>query len=267
MTEKYDFEIGEEGLDYDILDKAYNDMTQRCMLKNGLIKDMHVLDVGSGAGVMTAWIAKQVGPNGRVTAIDNSPEQLALVSKRAEQLGLNNISTQVCSAYELTTLNKEFDAVYCRFLLHHLHSPRKAIDTFYQILKTGGVYFAQEGIIHSMWAYPESFAWRGYQPTLPDPTSVIEGQGRDGDFGMKLYFACKQSGFTIRDCHLDQPILSTKEQKQGVLSGLIAFKNTALAQGMTESEWQEKYDETFRMINDPNQVIAYYGSCFVAGVK
>lgn len=267
MTENYDFEIGDDGLDYDILDKTYNDSTQDWILKNGLKDGMHVIDVGSGAGVMTAWIAEKVGPSGHVTAIDNSPEQLACVSKRADQLGIKNISTQVCSAYELAQLNKEFDAVYCRFLLHHLHSPRKAIESFYHILKPGGIYFGQEGIIHSMWAYPDTFAWQGYQPTLPNPASITEGQDRDGDFGMKLPFNCMKSGFTVKDCHLKQPILWTKEQKHGILSGLIAFKKTALEQGMTESDWQEKYNETVRVIDDPKQVIAFYGSCFVAAVK
>lgn len=267
MTEKYDFDIGKDGLDYDILDESYNSRTQAHLLKNGLRRDMHVLDVGSGAGVMTAWIAEQVGPDGSVTAIDNSQEQLALVTKRAEQLGLNNITTLVCSAYELTKLNKTFDAVYCRFLLHHLHSPRKAIDTFYQVLKPGGLYFGQEGIIHSMWAYPDTFAWRGYQPLLPQPGTVVEGDDRDGDFGMKLPFACKKSGFTIKDCQLEQPILWTKKQKQGILPGLVAFKNTALEQGITENEWQEKYNETIKIIEDPDQIIAFYGSCFVAAMK
>ncbi len=267
MTEKYDFDIGEGGLDYDILDKTYSAMTQALMLKNGLKSGMHVLDVGSGAGVMTTWIAEQVGVNGSVTAIDNSPEQLTLVSKRASQLGLKNISTQVCSAYELTKLKREFDVIYCRFLLHHLYSPRKAINTFYEALKPGGIYFGQEGIIHSMWAYPDTFAWRGYEPIRQNPAISIEGEDRDGDFGMKLPLVCKQSGFTIKDCCLDQPILWTKQQKQGILAGLLAFKNTALEQGMTESDWQEKYKETLRIIDDPSQVIAFYSSCFIAAVK
>ena len=118
-----------------------------------------------------------------------------------------------------------------------------------------------------MWTYPSTNAWYGYQPDLPAPESINEGNERDGDFGMKLFNTCKKSGFTIKDCQLDQPLLWTKEQKQGVLSGLIAFKNTALKQGMTEQEWQGKYDETIRIISDPNQIIAFYGSCFIAAKK
>lgn len=267
MAEKYDFEIGDSGLDYDILDSTFNDKTQLLILKNGLQPGMNVLDVGSGAGVMTCWFAQQVGPSGTVTAIDNSPEQLKMVEARAAKLGLNNIKTIVLSAYDLSELNQCFDVVYCRFLLHHLHSPRKAIKGFYQVLKPEGFYFGQEGIIHSMWSYPASKAWQGYQPVLPSPDKVVEGDDRDGDFGMKLLFACRQHGFRIQDCQLDQPILWTKEQKQGMLLGLVAYKQTALEQGMSEQEWEENYNETVRIIDDPNYVMGFYGSCFVAAVK
>ncbi len=96
------------------------------VLKEG----MHVLDIGCGAGVMTSWIAKQVGPNGSVVAIDNSAEQLQVTNKNIEKAKHKNVKTQVLSAYDIMKLDKKFDAVYCRFLLHHLHSPRLAIQMF-----------------------------------------------------------------------------------------------------------------------------------------
>lgn len=267
MAEKYDFEIGESGLDYDILDATFNEKTQKLILKNGLKAGMHVLDVGAGAGVMTCWLAQQVGSTGTVTAIDNSPEQLSVVKARASSLGLDNIKTIVLSAYDLSELDQLFDVIYCRFLLHHLHSPRKAINGFYQALKPGGLYFGQEGIIHNMWSYPASKAWQGYQPVLPPPDEINEGVDRDGDFGMKLLFSSQQAGFRILDCQLDQPILWTQEQKQGVLPGLVAFKSTALNQGMSEQEWEDNYAETVRIVNDPKYVMGFYGSCFVASMK
>lgn len=265
--EKYDLEVGDEGLSYDILDESYNPSTQKFLLDAGLSPGMKVLDVGCGAGVMTAWLANQVGKDGHVTAVDNSPEQLMVTQRRIEKEQLSNVMTKVVSAYDIGDLQEKYDLIYCRFLLHHLHSPRKAIKTYYDNLKDGGIYVGEEGIISHMFAYPATFAWQGYMPNLNSPDQEEEGKGRDGDIGMKLFYECKKVGFQIINCGLVQPILWKESQKIKLLEGLEAYKQTDLDQGTTEEEWQRKYDETIRFSKDPNQIIGFYGSFQVAGVK
>lgn len=265
--DKYDFEIGEEGLDYDILDASYNPSTQAFILEAGLKPGMKVLDVGCGAGVMTAWFAKQVGPQGMVTAIDNSEDQLNVTIRRLKAEHISNVNTRVLSAYDIGQLNEKYDFIYCRFLLHHLHSPRNTVKIFYENLKPNGIYVGEEGIISSAFAYPPTFAWKGYIPELKLPAKEIDGQDRDGDFGMKLFYYSKHAGFDILNCKLVQPVLWKKEQKKGLLAGLKAYKKTDLEHGTTEEEWQKKYDETVRIINDDSQMIAFYGSCQVAALK
>ena len=265
--EKYDFDIGEEGLSYDLLDESYNTSTQKFLLDAGLKQGMKVLDVGCGAGVMTSWIAKQVGKDGHVTAIDNSPEQLSVTQKRIKNDKLSNVTTKTLSAYDINNLGEKYDLIYCRFLLHHLHSPRKAIKAYYDHLVDGGIYVGEEGIISHMFAYPPTFAWQGYMPNLVPPAQETEGTGRDGYIGMKLFYECKNSGFEIINCGLNQPILWKESQKMKLLEALNAFKQTDLEQGTTEEEWQKKYDETVRFSKDDNQIIGFYGSFQVAGVK
>ena len=215
-VEKYDFEIG-EGLDYDILDKSFNPTTQAFILKSGLVPGMNVLDVGCGAGVMTTWLAKQVGVKGSVTAIDNSDEQLNVTISRIKTENLSNVKTKVMSAYDIAQLNEKFDLIYCRFVLHHLHSPRKTLKLFFEMLKPHGTYVGEEGIISSAFAYPPTFAWQGYMPTFKREEEEDDGIDRDGDIGMKLLYLSKKAGFEILDSRLVQPVLWTKEQKQGLL--------------------------------------------------
>lgn len=266
-NEKYEFEIGDNGLDYDILDTQYNHSTQAFILKAGLKAGMTVLDVGCGAGVMTAWLAKQVGPMGQVIAVDNSEEQLGVTRRRIKKDALDNVDTQVLSAYEIDKLKTEFDFIYCRFLLHHLHSPRHAIQHYYDNLKTGGIYIGEEGVMHMAFAYPPSFAWHGYGLTANTPDDEKEGNSRDGDIGIKLFYECQEAGFTVQDCGMVHPLLWKKEQKDMLLAGLTAFKKTDLSNGMTEEEWQNKYDETERLIKDNKQLIGFYGSCQIAAKK
>lgn len=266
-NEIYDLTIPEEGLDYDILDRSFNPTTQSFILAAGLKPGMKVLDVGCGAGVMTAWLAKQVGSTGSVTAIDNSEEQLKVTEKRLQLENLTHVSTKVLSAYDIGQLKSQYDFIYCRFLLHHLHSPRNTIKIFYDNLQPNGIYIGEEGIIGAAFAYPGSFAWQGYSLSDKHPSQEMDGKDRDGDFGIKLLYYAKQAGFSIHDCKLVQPLLWNKEQKQGLLAGLLAYKQTDLKHGTTESEWQKKYDETQRLINDDNQIIGFYGSCQIAAVK
>jgi SAM-dependent methyltransferase len=265
--EEYEFEIGEEGLQYDILDTHYNNTTQSFILNAGIKPGMTVLDVGCGAGVMTAWLAKQVGPMGQVFAVDNSEAQLNVTLQRIKKEGLDNVKTEVLSAYEITKLNTEFDLIYCRFLLHHLHSPRRAIQTYFDNLRDGGLYIGEEGIMNMAFSYPPTFAWEGYEMEKTSPSEEKEGDDRDGDIGAKLFYECQTAGFSINDCRLVQPLLFQKKQKEMLLEGLKAYKKTDIEQGMTEEQWQQKYDETLRLIDDPKQLIAFYGSCQIAAQK
>ncbi len=265
--EHYELEIGEKGLSYDPLDLAFNESTQAFILKSGIKPGMHILDAGCGGGMMTAWLAKQVGPTGQITAIDNSAEQLNVARQKIIKEKITNVNFQVLSVYDLANLNQQFDMIYCRFVLHHIHSPRKTIKLFYDNLKPNGIYVGEEGIISSAFAYPPSFAWQGYTPELVSPGKEKDGEGRECDFGMKIFYYTRAAGFTVKDCHLVRPVFWKKEQKKGLLEGLLAFKKTNIEQGMTEEAWQKKYDETIRLIEDDNQVIGFYGSAQIAGMK
>jgi cyclopropane fatty-acyl-phospholipid synthase-like methyltransferase len=52
---------------------------------------MNVLDIGCGPGRLTIPVAKQVGPQGQVVAIDLQPAMLRHAQERAQAANLNNI--------------------------------------------------------------------------------------------------------------------------------------------------------------------------------
>lgn len=260
--ETYDFDIPENGLDYSILDASYNDSTKAFLLKNGLKEGLSVLEVGPGSGEMSLWIAEQIGKNGELLAIDNSPEQLSMLKSRSADI--TNINTRVMSAYDIKSLEQKFDLIYCRFVLHHLHEPKKTVGLFFQCLKAGGVYIGEEGVMHTAFAFPYTSAWEGYPLTKESLVSDREGLDRDGDIGIKLFNYCQQAGYQVTDCHYQQPMLWRQSQKEALLEGLVSFKSTALAQGMSEEEWQKKYNETQRVIADESQLVGFYGSIQIA---
>jgi ubiquinone/menaquinone biosynthesis C-methylase UbiE len=266
-NERYDLEIPEEGLDYDILDLAFNPTSETFVINAGIQPGMKVLDVGSGSGIMTHFLAQQVGRNGHVLSIDNSPKQLARAMRYCEQQRDSNITFKALSVYDLGTLGEQFDLIYCRFVLHHLHKPKHTIALFYQALNKGGIYIGEEGIISAAFSYPPSIAWQHQRETVKQAEEEKEGINRDGDFGMKLYFWMKKAGFMIKNANLVQPVLITYEQKKKLLDGHYAFKKTALLQGKQEEEWEMEKQELIRLAKDDNAIVGFYQSCQVCGVK
>lgn len=60
--EKYIVDIGEQGSEgLGKLDYCFNSTTKEFLLSVGLKNAKTILDIGCGSGVMTCWIAEQVG--------------------------------------------------------------------------------------------------------------------------------------------------------------------------------------------------------------
>lgn len=266
-NEKYFVEIGEEGSQgLTRLDYCYNKTTQAFMLNAGLKPGMTVLDIGCGAGVMTCWIAKQVGDQGKVIAIENNQNQLNAAKKYAQRLSLNNIEFKLWSAYDIEKLNISFDLVYCRFVIHHLHQPTTVIAKIFQILKTGGIYIAEEGIVNYAFSYPFSTAWGDESLRVAPPWTEIEENKRDGNIGMKMFNKMYKAGFKIVDTRIIHPLLITKKEKKLMLEGRDETKAYFLSQGNSQKDWIAQEKELKKIINNDGQILGFYASCQVAGV-
>jgi SAM-dependent methyltransferase len=76
---------------------------------------MRVLDLASGTGEPAISVAMRVGAQGRITALDLSAELLEIATRRAEERGLDNFSTQQADAQALPFPDDSFDLATCRF--------------------------------------------------------------------------------------------------------------------------------------------------------
>lgn len=266
--EKYIADIGKDGSQgLGTLDHCFNRTTQSFLLESGLAAGMTILDIGCGSGVMTCWMAQQVGPGGRVLGIENNQNQLNAAIKRAESLGLQNTEFKLCSAYDIESLHQQFDLVYCRFVLHHLIRPVDVISKIFLVLKPGGIYVSEEGIVNHAFSYPFSHVWGDECVRLTPPWVDYEGADRDGNVGIKMVTKMRDAGFSVLSANVVQPLLITKEEKRLLLLGREELKRHFLEEGHTEAEWIAAGEELEKVINNDKQIIGFYGSCQVAGVK
>ena len=110
-----------------MLDEIFGPHSRELLVRAGLTQGMRVADIGCGTGLVSLWIAAQLGAGGSVTGVDMSGEQLRIAEKNAVAAGLTNISFHQASAHDTNLLRTQFDLVYSRFLMCHLTNPAKAL--------------------------------------------------------------------------------------------------------------------------------------------
>jgi len=99
---------------------------------------MQVLDLASGTGEPAISLAARVGPKGHVTALDLSPELLAIAEERAHARSLSNFSTRQADAHDLPFPDSTFDLATCRFGVMFFSDCNGALRELLRVLKPSG---------------------------------------------------------------------------------------------------------------------------------
>jgi ubiquinone/menaquinone biosynthesis C-methylase UbiE len=167
----------------------------------GLRGGWRVADIGCGTGVVTLWIAEQVGRNGWVSGVDVSFEQLRVAKSNAAVVGLKNISFHQARAYETGLQAESFDLVYSRFLMCHLKRPINALKEMGALLKKGGVLVCEDCDDSSIVTDPPT---RAYTRLVEISKAVDTNRELDSMIGLKLHRLFREVGFRSPNVSLKQ---------------------------------------------------------------
>ena len=110
--------------------------------RSGIEKGMRVLDLGCGSGAFTTFVARAVGEEGKVYALDIQLEMLKqLQSKlsKPENEDIKNIELVNSSAYELPFDDCSLDVVYMVTVLQEIPARSKALQRIERVLKPRGI--------------------------------------------------------------------------------------------------------------------------------
>jgi FkbM family methyltransferase len=103
---------------------------------------MKVLDLGCGSGAFTHFIARTVGENGKVYALDiqaNMLKQLERKLSKPENKDIKNIKLIEGDAYELPFEKNSLDAVNMVTVLQEIPDKKRVLHEVSRILKSGGI--------------------------------------------------------------------------------------------------------------------------------
>jgi 3-mercaptopyruvate sulfurtransferase SseA/predicted methyltransferase len=108
-----------------------------CKLETG----MAVADVGAGTGLFTSLFAQQVGPKGKVYAVDIAPRFVEHIRKTCKETGLDNVAGVVCTADSVRLPARCVDVVFICDTYHHFEFPFKTMASIREALRPGGRVF------------------------------------------------------------------------------------------------------------------------------
>src|SRR5438067_8570125 len=97
-----------------------------------------VLDLGSGAGTDSLVAAQMVGPAGRVTGIDMTPEMLGKASAAAAEMGATNVEFVESEAEHLPFPDASFDVVISNGVIDLIPDKDAVFSELFRVLAPGG---------------------------------------------------------------------------------------------------------------------------------
>ncbi len=231
---EYVLQVGEKGFDrLKFINDVFSEHSKNFLIRAGITQGKRVLEVGCGTGSMTTWLAKQVGMNGQVIAVDASEEQLEIARKAAEKSGFTNIEF-IWSTIEALDLPDDFvDLAYSRLLLMHLMDPKRVLININKYLKPGGVIACEETHAGSVTTTPRNEHIERFNELF---IQLGKLQGFDFNIGDRLYSILKSTGYSQLHAVFVQPVISMAEAMHFVLMAASEIAPVAVKSGIVGEE-------------------------------
>jgi len=170
---------------------------------------LRLLDVGSGAGTITADLAARVAP-GDVVALELTEESRALTQAEVMRQGQGHVRCVVGDVHALDFPDHSFDIVHAHQVLQHVADPVQALREMKRVCRPGGLVAARD-------ADYAGFIWYPLLPELDDWLSgyrqAARANGGEPDAGRFLLHWARQAGFSQIECSSSTWCLATPEAR------------------------------------------------------
>jgi arsenite methyltransferase len=125
-----------------------------------------VADIGSGSGYFVFSLAKAVGPDGKVYAVDVDPAMKDLVAERAKKSGAENVEVILAKADDPLLPRTGVDLIFTSNTYHHIDNRVTYLTNLRKYLRPNGrvaiIDFDRRAWLEGMWKHytPSEFIKR-----------------------------------------------------------------------------------------------------------
>ncbi|MEQ8840997.1 MAG: methyltransferase domain-containing protein [Acidimicrobiales bacterium] len=154
----------------------------------GVTSGMHVLELGAGAGTVSAWLAEKVGSEGRVMSTDIDI-----------QFHADMPDNVIVREHDIATdpLPREhFDIVHARAVLQHVPSREEVIPKLIEALKPGGWLVLEDG---QFLGFGEQGLAEPYRSIHQIISAGGQEEWRDPNFGLQILDRMRAHGLVDLD--------------------------------------------------------------------
>jgi SAM-dependent methyltransferase len=198
------------------VDPRFATVVQNVLTRGDLKPGHRVLDLGTGTGSVAIAAAGLVGPSGRVTAVDISPDMLALARRRVAESGFTNVDLREGRAEQLPADDGSCDVLLASLSLMYVIDRAAAAREIRRVLRPEG------HLVAAVWAAAERCDIVLFQqtagkfappPPVPGvgPGALADASGflaQLADAGIDARVETEELGFDFHDFELAWEVLA-----------------------------------------------------------
>jgi len=103
-----------------------------------LAPGMSVADVGAGTGLFLEPLDREVGPKGRVFAVDIAPKFVEHLRSRVARESREGVQVVLCTEHSVELPKGSIDVAFVCDTYHHFEYPRSTLASLHDALRPGG---------------------------------------------------------------------------------------------------------------------------------
>lgn len=254
MSEDYILNTNEQARDRLTLQhQLYAESSINLLHQAGITKGMKGLEMGCGSGAMTIELAKLIGNEGQLLAVDLSQDQINHVKSLTK--GFNTIQFKLWDVNHLSDLGEQFDFIYCRMVLHHVADAHSVILQMKNCLKPGGLIICEEpSIFNSTFCSPPSNAYDQFTQLA---RACFTKNKRDFEIGHRLEQEFLSCNLEILHHSLFQPLLRSPNQKAIYFMALDDLTPQLLELKLATQEVIEELSKQLKTLSHSSSTISW----------
>jgi ubiquinone/menaquinone biosynthesis C-methylase UbiE len=111
-----------------------HEVVQALGLKSGEV----IADIGAGSGYFTFHLARQVGPSGKVYAVDVSPDMIRHINRRIRDTKASNVVAVLAEPDDPLLAEQSVNRFFICDVWHHVENQAQYLSLMKKTLKPGG---------------------------------------------------------------------------------------------------------------------------------